>query len=52
MSGSHSGAIKFVAPCASSLLLKNVSFSDDTCIQMAALSIDGSGILSDCATGE
>ncbi|XP_022804392.1 phosphatidylinositol phosphatase PTPRQ-like [Stylophora pistillata] len=48
INGSEYNTIRFVASCSSPLLLKNVSFSDDTCIHMAALSIDGFGILSDC----
>ena len=48
VNGPENITITFVSSCFSSLLLKNVSFSSDTCIQIAAVTKDGFGVLSNC----
>ena len=43
-----SNTVMYAAPCHSSLKLKNVNFTADTCFQMAAVTRAGYGNLTDC----
>ncbi len=43
-----SDGVWFVAPCFSSIELKNINLSSDTCIQMAVINKDGLGPLTNC----